>query len=266
MAAALIEGWLRSGRSAAQVQVVEPVAERRTALKARYGVRTRAEGDTVDADLVVLAVKPQQMSEALSVLRLSPGTVVLSIAAGVPLAMLAQALPGCHIIRSMPNTPALVGHGISALVCAPDTPTDARSRAEALLAASGTCVWLANEAQMDAVTALSGSGPAYFFRLTEAMTAAGTALGLPADVSAALARQTFIGSAQLAAQREAPMQTLREQVTSKGGTTAAALEALDAGGFDPLVMTALTAAESRSRALGASLVAGSGDPLPQKES
>jgi pyrroline-5-carboxylate reductase len=264
MAAALIEGWQRAGHALSAVTVVEPVAARRAELQQRYGVVVRADSAGLVGDLFVLAVKPQQMPEALAALKPAAGTVVLSIAAGVPLAVMAAALPGCHLIRSMPNTPALVGAGIAALFAAPGTPIAARAQAEALLSASGTCVWLEREAQLDAVTALSGSGPAYFFRLTEAMAAAGAALGLPAETATTLARQTFIGSAQLAAQREAPMQTLREQVTSKGGTTAAALATFESGGFAALVQEALTAAEARSRELGAVLTAAFADP--QKDS
>lgn len=250
MAAALLEGWRRAGHALTAVCVVEPLASRRAELEQRFGLTTTATAQGLQADLIVLAVKPQQMAEVLAALSPAAGTVVLSIAAGVPMAVLTAALPGCHLIRSMPNTPALVGAGISALWAPEDTPASARAAAEALLAASGDCVWLSQESQMDAVTAVSGSGPAYFFRLTEAMAAAGAALGLPPSVAERLARQTFVGSGQLAAHRSEPVAVLREQVTSKGGTTAAALAAFDAGGFAALVETALTAAEARSRALG----------------
>lgn len=254
MAAALIAGWQRAGQSMQGVTVVEPLAERRTELARRYGVQVRADAQDLDAAMMVLAVKPQQMREALADLSPRAGTVLLSIAAGIPLSLIAAQLRSpCSLIRCMPNTPALVGAGIAALYAAPETPQAARDAAEALLAASGHCVWLECEAQMDAVTALSGSGPAYFFRLTEAMAAAGVALGLPAETAARLARQTFIGSGQLAAQRDEPVEMLRAQVTSKGGTTAAALAAFEAGGLSELVATALAAAEARSRELGAAL-------------
>ncbi len=253
MAAALIAGLRRAGHSGDRIAVVEPVEVRRDHLIAQYGVRAQADAEGLQADLIVLAVKPQQMQAALTTLRPAPGTTVLSIAAGVPVAAMAAALPDCEVIRSMPNTPALVGAGISALYATPDTGAAARTRAATVLAAAGTCVWVDDETLLDAVTALSGSGPAYYFRMTEALADAGIALGLPADTAHRLARQTLIGAAALAAADDTPMAQLRAQVTSKGGTTEAALQSADAQGLQALWSTALTAARDRGAALGADI-------------
>ncbi len=250
MAAALIAGLRRAAHPGDRIIVVEPLAERRAALQATYGVEARASAAHLAVDLVVLAIKPQQMRDALHALSLPAGTAVLSIAAGVPVSALAAALPGCAVIRSMPNTPALVGAGISALYAPAATAASARALADAVLATAGTCVWVDEEGLLDAVTALSGSGPAYFFRVTEALAAAGQALGLPAETAQQLARQTFIGAAALAAVDDTPMATRRAQVTSRGGTTEAALNALEAQGIEALWRMALTAARDRGITLG----------------
>ncbi|ULQ45514.1 pyrroline-5-carboxylate reductase [Flagellatimonas centrodinii] len=253
MAAALVAGLVRAGHRPQSLTVVEPVAERRALLRERYDISTSEHAAGLQADVLVLAVKPQQMAAALASLQPADGTLVLSIAAGVPVAALTRRLPGCAIVRSMPNTPALVGAGISALYAPASVGTEARERADRLLSTAGTCVWVDDEAQLDAVTALSGSGPAYFFRFTEAMTAAGVALGLPDDIAATLARQTLVGAARLVAENDASVGTLRSQVTSKGGTTEAALRAFDQGGLEALVGTAMHAARDRGAELGADI-------------
>lgn len=256
MAGSLIGGLRAKGWPAQRLRVAEPDAARRAALHDAHGVTVAARAADVvhGADAVVLAVKPQQVAEALSGLALDAGCTLVSIAAGLRLDSLRQ-LAGAqvHLVRSMPNTPALVGQGISGLCAPAGTPDAARALAERILSAAGPCVWVADEAQMDAVTALSGSGPAYYFLLTEVLAASGARLGLDAATSAALARQTFIGAARMAEQRPEDMATLRAQVTSKGGTTEAACQLLIAGGVQSLYNTALAAAEQRGRELGDAL-------------
>jgi pyrroline-5-carboxylate reductase len=255
MAASLIGGLLAAGHPPQRIQVAEIGAGRRAWLQREFGVgvHEHAAAAAVQSDAVVLAVKPQQMREAVHGLQLAPGTVVVSIAAGLRLASLQRWLgDGLHYVRSMPNTPALLGAGISGLYAAPSTPQSARQLAENILGAAGDCVWLEDESQMDAVTALSGSGPAYYFALTEALREAGVALGLAPQTAARLARQTFIGAARMA-DGEDDVAVLRARVTSKGGTTEAALQRLEAGGLRALFKDALTAAAHRGAELGATL-------------
>lgn len=252
MAASLIGGLLKAGQPRDRIAVAEPVAERAAWLQREFGVRAAAQAaDAVSgARAVVLAVKPQQMREALAGLQLDAGCVVVSIAAGVQLASLRRALGAeVHLVRTMPNTPALLGAGISGLYAEASVPAAARQLAEAILRAAGDCVWLDSEAQIDAVTALSGSGPAYFFLLTELLREAGVQLGLKPDIAARLARQTFIGSAQMAA-GDTDVAQLRTNVTSKGGTTEAALKHLENAGLRAIFADALRAAAARSRELG----------------
>ncbi|TAM10111.1 MAG: pyrroline-5-carboxylate reductase [Nevskiaceae bacterium] len=254
MGAALARGLLGKGWSADRIRVVEPAAQRRTWLTENLGVATFTDANAAlaDADAIVLAVKPQHMQAALAPLTITRPLLVLSIAAGVRLASLREWLgPAATLVRCMPNTPALVGAGAAALCTDPATPADARHLAQAIMSAAGTCCWVEDEAQLDTVTALSGSGPAYFFLLAECMQQAATALGLPAATAAALARQTLVGAGQLVAADPAELATLRERVTSKGGTTAAALEAFRADGFAVLVAHAIEAAAQRSFELGA---------------
>jgi pyrroline-5-carboxylate reductase len=255
MAASLIGGLLSAGHSPTHIHVAEIGAERRAWLQREFGVTVFAQvAEAAElADAIVLAVKPQQMREALQGLRLRAGTVVLSIAAGLRLASLQRWLgDGLHYVRSMPNTPALLGAGISGLYAPASTPAAARALAESVLAAAGDCVWLDDESQVDAVTALSGSGPAYYFALTEALREAGVALGLTPETSARLARQTFIGAARMADGAD-DVAELRARVTSRGGTTEAALQCLEAGGLNQLFRDALLAAAQRGAELGAIL-------------
>ncbi|MEW6166886.1 MAG: pyrroline-5-carboxylate reductase [Pseudomonadota bacterium] len=252
MAASLIGGLLAAGRPAASLRVAEIGAERRDWLAREFGVEVSPDtaSAAAGARAVVLAVKPQQMREACAGLRLAPGTVVVSIAAGVRLDSLRRWLgDAVHCVRCMPNTPALLGAGITGLCAPAQTPADARRLAEELLRAAGDCVWLDDEAQMDAVTALSGSGPAYYFLLTEVLREAGVRLGLAPGVAARLARQTFIGAARMAG-GEADVAELRRRVTSKGGTTEAAVAHLQAAGLQRIFDEALAAAARRSAELG----------------
>ncbi len=255
MAASLIGGWLAAGHAATRVRVVELDAARRDVLSRDFGVLTFAgAADAVNgADAVVLAVKPQQMRQAVTGLQLASGTVVISIAAGIRLDSLRSWLGDhlCHV-RCMPNTPALLGAGITGLYTAADTPAPARALAQAVLEAAGQCVWLDSEGQIDAVTAVSGSGPAYYFLLTEVIREAGVALGLNAEVAALLARQTFIGAARMA-EGDTDVAELRARVTSKGGTTEAAVASLENSGLHTIFREALAAAARRGAELGEQL-------------
>jgi pyrroline-5-carboxylate reductase len=251
MAAALIGGLTAAGHDAACIRVFEPVPQRAQELRERFGVHcVEADDLCIGADVLVLAVKPQQAAAALADIRLSAGMSLLSIAAGLRVAELQAAVAeGVHVIRSMPNTPAQVRVGASGL-WAPDTvPETARAQASYLLGAVGSVVWVAEEHQLDAVTALSGSGPAYVFLLTELMARAGQELGLDAATADTLARQTVIGAAQLMASDVTPASTLRERVTSPGGTTAAALASFNDDGLHAIVLRALRAAEARAAEL-----------------
>ena len=206
-----------------------------------------------DANLVVAAVKPQVIPAALTAIKdqLGPRTALLSIAAGIPISSLQSQLGGdASIIRCMPNTPAMIGLGASALY-APDSVDAAhRELAEQVTNAAGKTVWVAREDLLDAVTAVSGSGPAYFFALIEAIAKAGKELGLEEEVAMALTVQTALGAASLAAQAKEPVATLRENVTSPGGTTARALQSLQANDFDAVVAEAVRQCAARAKALG----------------
>ncbi|HWU67539.1 MAG TPA: pyrroline-5-carboxylate reductase [Stenotrophobium sp.] len=253
MAAALIGGLLAAGHERALIRVAEPGDERAQWLRDQYGiaVSSTAAAAVKDARTVVLAVKPQQMAQALAGLQLDEATTVVSIAAGVRLASLRKWLgPRVHLVRTMPNTPALYRKGITGLYTDADTPESARRRAETVLKAAGEICWLKSESDLDAVTALSGSGPAYYFLLTEVLREAGEKLGLERDVAARLAQQTFIGSAEMAARSGQDVRELRTQVTSRGGTTEAALQSLESADIRGIFARALSAAASRGKALG----------------
>lgn len=261
MAAAMISGLLAKGWPAGKLRVVEPVSERADWLRAEFGVQVSAERASIGlaaVDALVLAVKPQQMREALAGVALKPQALVLSIAAGVRLETLQQLLgPTAHYVRSMPNTPALLGAGISGLYAPEQTAAPAKALAEQLLQAAGSTVWVEEEVQLDAVTAVSGSGPAYFFLLVEAMTAAGTALGLKPEVAAALAAHTALGAGRMAVEagleKNISAASLRANVTSKGGTTAAALAHMESADFSGIVQQALAKAAARAAELGDAL-------------
>lgn len=227
MATALIGGLKKQGFSIAGMQVVEPDEEKRTRLADDFGVRTTAIVDAaaLDCEVLVLAVKPQQMKTAVAPLSGRLGQqLAISIAAGLRLADLSRWLGGYRcLVRAMPNTPALIGAGISGLCALPEVDREGRLTAERILGAVGKTLWIDDEALMDAVTAVSGSGPAYVFYFIEALIAAGASLGLPEETARRLAVETFVGASRLAAESSEPLSELRARVTSKGGTTEAAL-------------------------------------------
>ena len=258
MARSLVGGLIARGTPPASISVSEPQRELRDALAAQFGVRATDDTPAAvrGADLVVLAVKPQVMREVCTSLagHVDDATVV-SIAAGITCAQMQRWLGGApSLVRCMPNTPALLGAGATGLYATPSTTPARRAAAEALLSAVGLCVWIDDESRMDAVTAVSGSGPAYVFLLAEALEAAGIDAGLPADVSRALTVQTLLGAARMLAEGGEDASTLRKRVTSPNGTTQAALDRFEAGGLRELVRDAVRAAERRggemSRALG----------------
>ena len=251
MGSALLTGWLGRGVAPADVVVVEP------ARPAFDGVTVVADAAEIPAgfapDVVVLAVKPQVMAGVLPPYRrFADHALVLTIAAGKPIASFRAALgEGTAIVRAMPNTPAAVGRGITVGCAGPGVTAAQRTLAAELLSAVGEVGWVEDEAQIDAVTALSGSGPAYVFLLVEAMAAAGARLGLDPDLAMRLARATVSGSGELLRQSADDAASLRRAVTSPGGTTAAALAVLmdETAGFGPLLERAIAAAEARSREL-----------------
>lgn len=256
MGSAMLDGWL-AGPGVAQVAVVEPSAAP-DAQDADDRVVRRDAADALPADfvpdVVVLAVKPQMMAAVLPAYRrfVRPETVFLSVAAGWTLASFARALgDDARVVRAMPNTPAAIGRGVTVLVAGAGVDDAQRAACDRLVRAVGSAEWVADEALMDAVTALSGSGPAYIFLLAEAMAAAGAAAGLPADLADRLARATVSGAGELLRQSPEAAAKLRENVTSPGGTTAAALAVLmnQQDGFTPLLTKALAAAAERSRQL-----------------
>jgi len=253
MAAAIIGGLIASGTQPTDIEVVEISADSRAQLAARFGVVTHSDLSQARLHaLVVLAVKPQTLPEVAAALasRLS-GQLVLSIAAGVRVADLSRWLGGHNrIVRAMPNTPALVQAGIAGLYASPAVNQDARSQAEAVLRAVGGVVWVDDEPQLDAVTAVSGSGPAYVFYFIESLEAAAAALGLNAATARQLALQTFFGAAKLALESGEEPALLRQRVTSKGGTTERGLAVMDEAAVKPAIGRAVEAAARRSAELG----------------
>jgi pyrroline-5-carboxylate reductase len=254
MGGAMLDGWLALGLSPATVVVIEPQpTSELTALTSRGLKVNPLPKDVREASAIVIAVKPQLAPTVLPTLAplLAPGTVVLSIMAGRTLAFLEGALaPNTALVRAMPNTPAAIGRGIT--VAAPNAKVSQRQRVlvHALLAATGLVEWVTDEGLMDAVTAVSGSGPAYVFLLAEALTAAGAVAGLPPELAAKLARATVSGSGELLNRSPLDPATLRQNVTSPGGTTAAALDVLMAAdGLAKLMKEAVLAATRRSREL-----------------
>lgn len=254
MGGAMLEGWIGLGLDPARIAVIEPQPTPAIAAFGGRGLRLNPGLAALRADAVVLAVKPQIAPQAMAGLAglVGPATVVISIMAGRPIAFLDAALPaGTAIIRAMPNTPAAIGRGITVAVPNPVVTPDQRRLAEALLAAAGAVEWTDDEALMDAVTAVSGSGPAYVFLLAESLARAGEKAGLPAGLALRLARATVAGAGELMRRSPLAPAALRENVTSPGGTTAAALSVLmaDDGGLDPLMERAVIAAARRSREL-----------------
>jgi pyrroline-5-carboxylate reductase len=249
MAAALISGLLRTGRSAADLLVIEVDAARCTQLRQELGVAalTAPDASLHAADALVLAVKPQQMRAACEAARPHVGApLVVSIAAGTRSRDIARWLGLQAIVRTMPNTPALIGRGVTGLAASSEVTGGQRALAESILRAAGEVLWFDDEAQLDAVTAVSGSGPAYVFYFIEALARAGAELGLSAAQSRSLAVQTFVGAAHLAAESAEPLETLRARVTSKGGTTAAALAWMQANAVGARIAEAVHAAHRRA--------------------
>lgn len=257
MAAALIGGLVKQGFAAADLQVVELSAEGRSKLQGGFGVRAVEAFDeqALACDVLVLAVKPQQMKVAVAPMagRLDQ-QIVVSIAAGLRLADISRWLGGhTRLVRAMPNTPALIGAGITGLYADASVGAEGREAAARVLNAVGSTVWVPEEAQIDGVTAVSGSGPAYVFHFIECLQAAGESLGFDEATARKLAIDTVLGAARLAADSDESPAVLRERVTSKGGTTAAALASFAADGFPAIVTRAVAAAEARGRELGEQL-------------
>ncbi len=253
MASAILGGLLRSGLPAGSFIVVEPLEPQRARLRADFGIEAlpQAGASLATASLAVWAVKPQMFAEAAAACQgWLADALQLSIMAGVRCAAVAQASGSPRVVRAMPNTPALVGRGIAGLYAMPSVTTAECVRVEQVLAPTGSCLWVKREADLDAVTALSGSGPAYVFYFIEAMVQAGTEMGLDADAARRLAQETFAGAAALAMQSDESPAILRERVTSKGGTTYAAISALEADGVKAAFVKALHAAQQRADELG----------------
>jgi pyrroline-5-carboxylate reductase len=250
MGSAMLQGWLARGLDPANAIVLEPQPAHD--IKA-LNVAINPADKPAEAGAIILAVKPQVAGDVVPPLKpmIGTSTVAVSIMAGKTLAFLEGALPNAAIVRAMPNTPAAIGRGITVAVPNARVGAAQRDLAHRLLAATGTVEWIADEKLMDAVTAVSGSGPAYVFLLAESLTKAGIAAGLPPELAAKLARETVAGSGELLQQSPLDPATLRQNVTSPGGTTAAALEVLMAAadGLDPLLAKAVAAAAKRSRDL-----------------
>ena len=259
MAGSLIGGLRAAGHAASRLRVAEPDRARAAQLRREFGVdvKPRAADVAAGADALVLAVKPQVMKEAIAGLVPGASTTVVSIAAGVRVDSLREWLGGqAPVVRCMPNTPALLRKGVTGLYAPAGTPARSRALAEKILEAVGQTCWVKDESQLDAVTALSGSGPAYFFLLAEAMREAGEALGLDAATAKRLAQQTLVGAGAMAEASGKDVAELRANVTSKGGTTEAALAHFEAKGLRKLVAGALRAAQKRGRELGLALARG----------
>lgn len=254
MASALISGLANPPRSDLRIRVVEPSEPARRRLEETFSLATYTDAAAAieAADVVLLAIKPQIMSMVLDELagHVQPGQLVLSVAAGVTMASIeAQLGRGQAVVRCMPNTPALIGHGITGMVAGRNCSSEQRSRAEQIMSAASEVVWLEDENLMDAVTAVSGTGPAYFFLLTEALAAAAQELGLPAAISDRLAAITCFGAGAMVASSPDEAEELRRRVTSPGGTTEAAMTVLEDGDFRALMLRAVRAARDRSREL-----------------
>ena len=257
MARSLIGGLIARGTAPVDIHVAEPVDVLRDALAADFGVHAGSDNGAAAgaAGLWVLAVKPQVMRavcEALAPLAQANRPLVVSIAAGITAAQLQRWLGGAvAIVRTMPNTPALLGAGVTGLFASDEVDADGRARAAELLSSAGKTVWIDDEAKMDAVTATSGSGPAYAFLLAEAMEDAAISQGLPPEAARTLVLQTILGAARMLTESGEPPAELRRRVTSPGGTTQAAIETFEAGGFRALVAQAIANATERGRQLSA---------------
>lgn len=255
MGRALISGLIAGGARAESIHVADPGEDQRRSLSEDLGATVYADnaGAARVADVLVVAVKPQIMDEVLTSVAeaIDSDTLVISVAAGMPIARIKEHLGGHdRIVRAMPNTPALYQAGMTGLAAAEGVNDSDRRHAEQVLGAAGEIAWVDDEALMDVVTAISGSGPAYFFSLVEQLAAAGTRAGLPAQTAARLARQTAFGAGTMLARSDVDAGELRKRVTSPGGTTAAALESLSDNDFGRIVDEAVQAAIKRGRELG----------------
>jgi pyrroline-5-carboxylate reductase len=253
MASAIIGGLLKAGRAADSVLVVDPGDTQRDKLQADFGVHTLAAADVslARAALVVWAVKPQYFQAAAAPCApFVSNALQLSVMAGIPSGAIARASGSPRVVRAMPNTPALIGQGIAGLYAREGVTAAEKAAVEAVLAPTGRTLWVAREDDLDAVTALSGSGPAYVFYFVEAMMQAATEMGLSAEQGKQLALATFAGATSLAQASTEPPELLRERVTSKGGTTYAALTSLEASGVKAAFVKALKAAQTRAHELG----------------
>ncbi|USX26157.1 pyrroline-5-carboxylate reductase [Oxalobacteraceae bacterium OTU3CINTB1] len=257
MASTLIAGLAGKLTAGANIHVVDPNPASLEKLKQQYGVTTAGAADATlgAADVIVLAVKPQSMREVaaqlLPLLDQARQTLIVSVAAGIRSADLSRWLGGYGaIVRCMPNTPALIGMGITGMFAAAGVSDAQKQAADDILRAVGPTVWLDDEAKIDAVTAVSGSGPAYVFYFIEAMQQAAEEMGLSAEQGTQLALATFAGAAQLANQSTEPVSLLRERVTSKGGTTYAALTSMEQGGVKAAIVKAVKAAAARGKEMG----------------
>jgi pyrroline-5-carboxylate reductase len=252
MGGAMLSGWLAQGLDATRVAVIEPHPSSDLNALATKGIRLNpSPQDIGEVATLVIALKPQMFREVGAMLKSFSGsaTLVVSIMAGTTIASLSEVCGG-SVVRAMPNTPAAIGRGITVAVAANNVSAAQRAVADALLRATGSVEWVEDESLMDAVTAVSGSGPAYIFLLAEELARAGVEAGLPADLATKLARETVAGSGELLHRSEAPSATLRQNVTSPGGTTAAALEVLmGADGMRSLLTRAVAAATRRSKEL-----------------
>jgi len=253
MASAMIGGLIRQGTTADQITVIEPFAETAAKLERDFRIHAlSAAGPALaQADLVVWAVKPQLFAAAAAPVQPHTGRALhLSVAAGIRTESIRRWVGSDRVVRCMPNTPALVGQGITGLFPCPATTAEDRELVERVIRTTGQSVWVETEAHLDAVTALSGSGPAYVFYFLEAMVQAGTSMGLSTDQARQLAVATFSGATALAAASNEPLAVLRERVTSKGGTTYAALTCLETANVQAAFVLAMQAAEQRARELG----------------
>ncbi|MEI6458991.1 MAG: pyrroline-5-carboxylate reductase [Pseudomonadota bacterium] len=258
MARALVGGWLARGAPAENIAIADPAEAQRDWLARRFQqIALHADNAkaAAQANVWVMAVKPQQLAEvagALAILAAEQRPLVISIVAGIGAADLSRWLGGhASVVRAMPNRPALIGAGVTGLYAGSEVGENDRATTERLLEAVGTAVWVGSESDIDLVTAVSGSGPAYFFLLIELLEAAAIAQGLPPEVARKLAVGTAAGAAALAKASGEEPSVLREQVTSKGGTTAAALEVFREAGLDMIVARAVAAAAERSREIAA---------------
>jgi pyrroline-5-carboxylate reductase len=253
MASAIMGGLIRQGMRPDQFTVVEPFAEAADKLLKDFGITALpAAGPALArADLVVWAVKPQIFCEAAApVMPHTQGALHLSVAAGIRTDSISRWVGTDRVVRCMPNTPALVGQGITGLFACPSVTSTDQQLVEQVIGTTGQYLWVQQESLLDAVTALSGSGPAYVFFFLEAMTEAGVGMGLSAEQAYQLAVATFSGASSLAAASNESPEVLRQRVTSKGGTTYAAISAMEAAGIKPAFMSAMQAAEQRARELG----------------